>query len=472
MSAACATPKAPVSGPSLFLAQLQEAGATHGHPEAAAKNISAWCREYILFHGKRHPRDMGQPQVAAFLQHVAKTAPQALRAIAAARGALEFVYATFLERDLGELPWPKPPLLLDQVRQVLRVKHYARTTEECYVQWIRRFILFHGKRHPRDMGAAELELFLTNLAIEGRVSASTQNQELNGILFLYREVLGIDLGKVDAVRARRPKRLPVVLSPEEVALVLVVVEGAEGLFALMARLLYGCGLRLMECCRLRVHDIDLPRGLIMVRHGKGGKDRVVMLPKSVREELHAHLEKRRELHERDVARGVARVELPDALERKYPRAARELGWQFVFASRQLSRCPRTGRPGRHHVHQGSLQRAVGQAGEAAKLSRRIHCHTLRHCFATHLVERGVDVRTIQVLLGHESLETTMIYTHVARKGAAATTSPLDLLPDVSGEEIAATLAANGQWQPAGGGTRTKNALTSRSVAEQITCQSA
>lgn len=343
---------------------------------------------------------------------------------------------------MGELP--RPLRLLDQVKQVMRVKHYALRTEECYTQWIKRFVLFHGKRHPRDMGAAELELFLSDLAVQGHVSASTQNQALNAIVFLYRDVLDLELGRLDAVRARRPKRLPVVLAPEEVAQVLALIEGAGGVFALMARLLYGCGLRLMECCRLRVKDIDLARGQIMVRQGKGAKDRVVMLPRSARPELERQLEKRRLLHERDLARGVARVELPDALERKYPRAAQELGWQFVFASRQLSQCPRTGRAGRHHIHEGSVQRAVGEAGERADPHKRIHCHTFRHSFATHLVERGIDLRTIQVLLGHESLETTMIYTHVARKGPAGVTSPLDLLNEWSAEQVAEAVAATRQ----------------------------
>ncbi len=413
------------SKPSKFLAQLCEAATRHGHSVETAETMVGWCRRFILFHGVRHPQEMGRSEAVAFLDHVAKTEKDALRAIAEAHRGLDFLYQIYLQREVGELPWPRPPRLLDQVMQAMRVKHYARTTEECYVQWIRRFILFHGKRHPRDMGTAELELFLTNLAVEGHVSASTQNQALNAIGFLYREVLEIELGKLDAVRARRPKRLPVVLATEEVAMVLALVEGADGVFALMARLLYGCGLRLMECCRLRVKDIDLARGQIMVRQGKGAKDRVVMLPKSVRGALQGQLEKRRILHERDLARGVARVDLPDALERKYPSAARALGWQFVFASRQLSDCPRTGRRGRHHVYEGSLQRAVGEAGERAGLSKRIHCHTFRHSFATHLVERGIDLRTIQVLLGHESLETTMIYTHVARKGPAGVTSPLD-----------------------------------------------
>jgi integron integrase len=413
----------------------------HGHPPVAATEMAEWCRQFVLFHGRRHPKDLGLPEVGRFLQHIAATHKDALKAIAAARAGLDFLYREVLHIPLHELPWARPPKLLDQLRQVTRVRHYSRRTEECYVQWAMRFICFHGKRHPRDMGAAEVELFLTNLAVEGNVSASTQNQALSAILFLYRDVLGIELGAFDAVRARRPKRLPVVLAPEEVAKVLGLVEGADGVFALMARLLYGCGLRLMECCRLRVKDVDLARGQIMVRQGKGDKDRVVMLPKSARADLQQQLAKRRLLHDRDLARGVARVELPNALEKKYPAAARELGWQFVFASRQLSHCPRTGRLGRHHVYEASVQRAVGQAGARAALDKRIHCHTFRHSFATHLVERGIDLRTIQVVLGHESLESTMIYTHVARKGPAGVTSPLDTLPQASAEEIRAAVEA-------------------------------
>jgi integron integrase len=295
-----------------------------------------------------------------------------------------------------------------------------------------------------------VERFLTDLAVKGRVSASTQNQALNAIVFLYAQVLEIDLGRFDAVRARRTRRLPVVLSPEEVQRVLSQVRGAEGAFALMARLLYGCGLRLAECCRLRVKDVHLQRKQIIVRCGKGNKDRVVMLPRSVHDDLARHLEWRKQLHQRDLSRGVARVELPFALERKYPKAAQELDWQFVFASRQLSYCPRTGRKGRHHVYDSSLQRAVASAGAAAGLDKRIHCHTFRHSFATHLVERGVDIRSVQQLLGHESLETTMIYTHVARQGVASVTSPLDLLADVDLETLRAALEATRRLGGGGG----------------------
>ena len=342
---------------------------------------------------------------------------------------------------------PSPPRLLDRVRHACRVRHYSLRTEDCYADWVRRFVLFHGKRHPREMGAAEINQFLTHLAVEGRVSASTQNQALCALVFLYGQVLERELHGIEAVRARRPRRLPVVLSPEEVAAVLERVEGARGDFRLMARLLYGCGLRLLECCRLRVKDLQLARGQIVVRAGKGNKDRVVMLPRSVRDDLERQIEWRRRLHERDVTRGVARVELPNALERKYPRAAQELGWQFVFASRQLSHCPRTGRLGRHHVYPASVQRAVAAAGRAAGMDKAIHRHTFRHSFATHLVERGVDLRTLQVLLGHNSLETTMIDTHVARKGVAGVTSPLALLNDIPDEDMRAAVVATATQVP-------------------------
>ncbi len=431
------TPQIIAPQPPRLLDQVAQAARQRGASEPTTTHLVSWARAYILFHGKRHPRELGLTDATRFLEHVVRTEKAPLPALETARSALELLYGTVLGIDLGELPRPRPPRLLDQMSQVLRVRHYSPRTEACYLHWVRQFILFHGKRHPRGMAAAEVEQFLTHLAVKGHVSASTQNQALNALVFLYQQVLEIDLGRFDAVRARRPKRLPVVLAPDEVAAVLARVEGGEGTFRLMARLLYGCGLRLQECCRLRVKDIEMSRGQIVVRGGKGNKDRVAMLPRSVRADLERHLEWRRRLHERDLARGVARVELPDALERKYPRAAQELGWQFVFASRQMSKCPRTGRLGRHHVYPSSLQRAVAQAGRSAGLSRAIHCHTFRHSFATHLVERGIDLRTIQVLLGHESLETTMIYTHVARKGPTGVTSPLDLLEEMTPEAVAA-----------------------------------
>jgi integron integrase len=427
--------------PPRLLDQVAQAARQRGASQPTTAQMVSFVRAFVLFHSKCHPRELGLPAVTRFLEHIVRTEKQPLPALETARSALELLYGPVLGIDLGELPRPQPPRLLDQMSQVLRVRHYSPRTEACYCHWVKQFILFHGKRHPRELCAAEVEQFLTHLAVHGRVSASTQNQALNALVFLYKHVLEIDLGRFEAVRARRPKRLPAVLAPEEVATVLQQVQGAEGVFRLMARLLYGCGLRLMECCALRVKDVQIPRGQIVVRGGKGNKDRVVMLPRSVRADLETHLAWRRQLHERDLARGVARVDLPEALERKYPRAAQELGWQFVFASRQLSHCPRTGRLGRHHVYPASLQRAVAQAGRAAGLSQAVHCHTFRHSFATHLVERGIDLRTIQVLLGHESLDTTMIYTHVARKGPAGVASPLDLLNDWQREDADAAVAA-------------------------------
>jgi integron integrase len=444
MTSALASPAVPVTPPPRLLDQLAQIARQTGHPKPTVVAFVHWNRRFILFHGKRHPRELGLPEVGHFLQSIAQTDPDPLRALAASRQALDFLYREVLHLDLGELPLPRPPRLLDQVRQVLRVRHYARSTEECYVQWITRFLRFHPRRHPRDMGAAEVEQFLTHLAVHGQVSASTQNQAFHALLFLYQQVLEIDLGRLDAVRARRPKRLPVVLAAAEVAAVLEHVEGANGVFRVMARLLYGCGLRLLECCQLRVKDVHLARGQIVVRGGKGNKDRVVMLPRSTRADLQWQLDQRGQLHQRDLARGVARVDLPHALERKYPGAAQELGWQFVFASRQMSRCPRTGRLGRHHVYPAALQRAVAVAGRSAGLRHPIHCHTFRHSFATHLVERGVDIRSVQQLLGHESLETTMIYTHVARQGVTSVPSPLDTLADLRPDAVQAALDATRQ----------------------------
>jgi integron integrase len=321
------------------------------------------------------------------------------------------------------------------------VRHYARRTEDCYVDWVRRFILFHGKRHPGDLRAPHVEAFLTNLAVGGHVSASTQNQALCALVFLYKQVLEIDLGRLHFGPAKRPVRLPVVLSRDEVRRVQEAVVGAGGVYRLMADLLYGAGLRRLECCRLRVKDIDLGRSQILVRGGKGDKDRVVMLPRKLRPALAALIERRQALHERDLARGVARVELPYALDRKYPNAARELAWQFVFASQQLSRDPRTGAVGRHHLHEAAMQRAVALAARQAGLPKRVSCHTFRHSFATHLLEQGHDVRTVQMLLGHKDANTTMIYLHVMEKGVAGVRSPLDLLDDLRPEELTAAVDA-------------------------------
>jgi len=319
---------------------------------------------------------------------------------------------------------PTPaPKLLDLVRDRIRVKHYSIRTETSYVQWIKRFILFHNKRHPREMGAAEVEAFLTHLAVAGDVSASTQNQALSALLFLYREVLGVDLPWLDNVtRAKRSQRLPVVLTREEVRAILAEMDGVYGL---LARLLYGTGMRLMEVMRLRVKDVEFARGEIVVRDGKGAKDRVTMLPQSVKADLLAHLAQRRALFEQDLAAGKAGVYLPDALAVKYPNAPLEWPWQYVFVSGSFSTDPRSGGVRRHHLDEKLLQRAMKRAVVTAGVAKLATPHTLRHSFATHLLERGQDIRTIQELLGHKDVATTMIYTHVMNKGGLGVLSPLD-----------------------------------------------
>lgn len=320
----------------------------------------------------------------------------------------------------------KAPRLLDQVRDAIQRRHFSYRTEQSYVHWIKRFIFFSDKRHPRDMGGAEVTAFLSHLARDRDVAAATQNQALAALLFLYKEVLGQALPWLDQIeRAKRPARVTTVLSVAEVQRLLAQMQGAKWL---MASLLYGAGLRLRECLNLRVKDIDFDYRQILVRNGKGAKDRVTMLPQSVIEPLQAHLVRVRALHERDAASGHGDVELPDAIARKYPRAPYEWGWKFVFPSHKLSVDPRTGVVRRHHVFENYLVRGVKEATRAACIAKHVSCHTLRHSFATHLLERGQDIRTVQELLGHASVETTMIYTHVMNKGGRGVASPLDGLP--------------------------------------------
>lgn len=319
----------------------------------------------------------------------------------------------------------QPPKLLDQVRARIRAKYYSIRTEDQYVFWIRRFVRFHGKRHPREMGAAEVEAFLSDLAVNGHVAASTQNQALSALLFLYREVLEIELPWLENVtRAKRPQRLPVVLTPAEVR---AVLDRMDSVYGLMARLLYGTGMRLMECVRLRVKDVDFGRNEILIRDGKGAKDRVTMLPAALAGPLQDHLARRRVIYEDDLRDGKAQVWLPDALAKKYPNAPTEWGWQFVFCSGSHSTDPRSGAVRRHHIDEKLLQRAMKKAVTAARLSKPATPHTLRHSFATHLLESGHDIRTVQELLGHSDVSTTMIYTHVLNKGGRGVTSPLDRL---------------------------------------------
>ena len=319
---------------------------------------------------------------------------------------------------------PAPPRkLLDHVRDVLRVNHYARRTEEAYVGWIRRFILFHGKKHPRDMGALEVELFLTHLAVGENVSSSTQKQALNALVFLYHRVLQKRLGQFrDIERPKRPQRRPLVLSKAEVERLLAVMTGTH---QLIATLLFGTGMRLLECLRLRVKDVDLALNQIVVRDGKGWKDRVTMLPQRIKPVLEAHLRRVREIHASDLSTGHGRVYLPEALSRKFPNANRQWTWQYVFPAPTLSKDPRTGEIGRHHLHENSVQKALSKAVRLARLTKPATCHTLRHSFATALLGSGYDIRTVQELLGHKDVSTTMIYTHVLNKPGIGVKSPLD-----------------------------------------------
>ncbi len=315
------------------------------------------------------------------------------------------------------------PRLLDRVRDAVRARHYSRRTEEAYIVWIRRYILFHGKRHPAEMSAGEITQFLTDLAVRRKVAASTQNQALSGLLFLYREVLGQEIPWLeDVVRAKRARRLPVVLSRDETR---AVLDQLRGLPRLMALLLYGAGLRVLECARLRVKDVNLASNQIVVRAGKGNRDRVTMLPAAAKASLAQHLELVRRQHERDLARGAGWVELPGALMRKYPNAGREWGWQWIFPATRIYADRVTGQRRRHHLHETVLQRAVADAVRRAGIGKPATCHTFRHSFATHLLEDGYDIRTVQELLGHRDVSTTMIYTHVLNRGPGAVRSPAD-----------------------------------------------
>ena len=315
--------------------------------------------------------------------------------------------------------------LLQSVHGRLRSRHYSRRTEKAYLGWIRRFIAFNGGRDPAELGAAEISRFLSMLAVQGHVAASTQNQAFSALLFLYRDVLERELsGLDDAVRAKRPVRLPQVLSPAEVQAVLARLRGT---MLTMATLMYGSGLRLLECARLRIKDIDFARGEITVRDGKGQKDRVTVLPAKVGDALRAHVERVRQLHLSDLLVGAGSVTLPDALARKYPRAQREWAWQWVFPASRFYSDARTGERRRHHLHESVIQRAFRDAVRAAGIAKPATCHTLRHSFATHLLEKGYDIRTIQELLGHSDVSTTMIYTHVLNRGGLGVQSPADWL---------------------------------------------
>ena len=318
----------------------------------------------------------------------------------------------------------RPIKLLDQVRDKIRVKHYSIRTEEAYVAWIKRYIYFHDKKHPQELNHRDVESFLTHLAVERKIASSTQNQALSALLFLYQQVLDQPLEEyVDAIRAKKPERRPTVLTSDEV---FQIMEGMSGTFQLIAQILYGCGLRGIEALRLRVLDIDFQRMELMVRDGKGSKDRLTMLPEELKKLLENQLILRKRQHDSDLAAGVGSVYLPNALSKKYPKAAEEWKWQYVFPSRTISVDPRSGIRRRHHLHLSSLNRNITRAVKLTDINKHITSHTFRHSFATHLLEAGYDIRTIQELLGHKDVTTTMIYTHVLNKGGLAVRSPLDI----------------------------------------------
>ncbi|NOQ89975.1 MAG: integron integrase [Gammaproteobacteria bacterium] len=316
------------------------------------------------------------------------------------------------------------PRLIDQTRNVMRLHHYSIRTEDVYIQWIKKFILFHNKRHPKEMGEKEIRSYLTHLAVDKHVAASTQNQALSAILFLYKRVLELELDWIDdVVRAKRPKYLPVVLTKSEVTSILNAMTGTN---ALVAKLLYGTGMRLMEALRLRVQDVDFEQFQIIVRSGKGNKDRITTLPESLVKQLKEQIEKARVIHANDLAEGFGRVYLPFALDRKYPRAGIEFGWQYCFPSMNRSTSPLNGKVGRHHLNEKNIGRAIKNAVRYVGILKRVSSHTMRHSFATHLLENGYDIRTVQELLGHADVSTTMIYTHVLNKGGRGVRSPLDV----------------------------------------------
>lgn len=315
------------------------------------------------------------------------------------------------------------PKLLDQVRNSLRQRNYSYRTEKTYIGWIKRYILFHDKRHPKEMGEKEIGEYLTYLAVDKNVAPSTQNQALNSIIYLYKHILKIDLDEIQRLRPRSSKHLPVVLTPKEANQILVLLEGQ---YQLMAKLLYGSGLRVSEVLRLRVKDLDFEQSQILVRDSKGNKDRVTMLPQVLQEPLRDQLTKIKSLHEVDRKKNVPSVEMPFALSRKYPKAGKEWIWQWVFPSDNLSIDPRSGITRRHHKLGSGLRKRIRSATTKAGIQKQVTPHTFRHSFATHLLENNYDIRTVQELLGHKSVKTTMIYTHVLNKGPAAVTSPLDM----------------------------------------------
>lgn len=452
--------------PSGYFEVLAEAGV----PERQHPFYAHWVRQFFNRNPGKPRRSLGTVDIARFLQLLKNDPAMNAWQITQARDALILYYEQFRGLSLGDLAvldnspreqktdslvYPSPgdipaPRAIESMREIpppqhqtparhktdykelhkavlaaLRVEHYALKTEKTYWQWIRKFVKYNHGARPSEMGAPEIHAFLSYLALNENVAASTQNQALNALVFLYRKVLKKEVGDFsDFPRAKRGKRLPTVCSRSEIQLLLSHIEGVEGL---IVRLLYGTGMRITECLRLRVQDVSFDRNEITVRGGKGDKDRRVPFPASLRDALRAQLDWRRELFDADKAAGRHEVELPCALSRKYPSAPYEWKWQYVFPAADFSTDPRSGRVRRHHLHEIRIQRAVRRAAQEAKIETRITPHTLRHSFATHLLEAGQDIRTVQELLGHSDVSTTMIYTHVLNKGPLGVVSPLDTL---------------------------------------------
>ena len=404
-------------------------------PMDKAKYYSNWADKFL--HGINYREEaINQNSITSFINSMRKDKRYAEWQIRQAESAVRIYIRNFLNLDTHSavqttaaekknqpaLSWQEAIL---KVKECLRIRHYSYSTEKTYIDWIERFGKYTGKENADAITDEDVRNYMAYLAVKQRVSASTQNQGFNAILFFFRYALEREMGDMkDNVRAKRPFRLPVVFSTAEVA---KIISNINGTAALMAKLMYGCGLRLNECMRLRVNSIDLGRGLLFVRAAKGDKDRMIPMPVSIREELKSHLERLKELHEKDISLGYGEVHMPEALDRKYPNAAKEFGWQWFFPSMKLSVDPRTGKVMRHHVMDCAFQKLIKRAMGKTGVNKHGSCHSLRHSYATHLLENGTDIKVIQELLGHSSLETTMIYTHVSQKKLAVVESPLDRL---------------------------------------------